>query len=1378
MRVAAIRTVFATTIVSAMRRRRVAGPVLVGIAAAALSSIAIAGSARETASTVVPAQHYVAYELNQPERFFENVTLVDRYGTHSGVGVEEAEFLLVPAEKRRTGRAPEPILDPNAHLVCHGISVASFPERTATVSNQFTPNSTLTLGRPTWLCAPASKALTGTAGPPPSGLNHYLCYDVRTETPIFPSETLTTQDQFGTRNPRVDRTREFCTPVEKQRAGHPAEPIVRSDDYLACVRISTFTPAFARRNVSARDQFSLETLRVVSPRRLCVPSTSPGDNHPPTAIALSNSSVPENEPVGTTVGNFSTTDPDAGQTHTYSLVAGAGDADNASFQISGSTLQTAAVFDFETKNSYTIRVRSTDSGTPPASVEQVFVITVTDVNEAPPNQAPTDIALSNSSVAENQPSGTTVGTLSTTDPDAGDTHTYSLVAGAGDADNASFQISGSTLQTAAVFDFETDNSKSVRIRTDDGNGGTFEEQFTITVTNANDPPTDIALSNSSVDENQPVGTTVGTLSGTDQDAGDTHTFALVSGAGDTDNASFQISGSTLQTNAVFNFEVKNSFSIRVRVTDSGSGTFEEVFTITINDVNDPPTAVADAYGNAVGNTLAVLGTPGTGPHIVLTGNVLTNNDVDEDGDSFSAVAETVSSTGGGTATINSDGSFTFLPGVGDKNQVDTFTYHVTDGVDTGAGTVSVTIANVLVWYVNGAGGAGDGRSNAPFNNLMSLNGPGGAGDADTTGDIIFLYSAVYTGGLPLEASQKLTGQPHGLTVDPGSGNVTLVPAGGTNPSIGNSSGNGIGLANDVEIQRVDVLGTTGAGVTGTAITNATIGPNTSIGGASGNAFELSGPAAGTIDVGSAISSSTARSISVQNRTGGAVNLIGSVADTGLGVLLNSNTGATITLSNGMTISTGPNAGFTATGGGTVAATAATNTIATTTGTALNVANTTIGAGGLNFRSIASNGAVNGIVLNNTGNTAGLTVAGTGAAGTGGTIQNSSGAGIDLMSTRSPSFSFMNVQNGGDDGIRGSSVNGFNLSSSSVSNNGNAVNESGLDFVGGLTGTASISSTNVTGSAENNLIVTNASGTLNLTVTGGSFSNTSALVGNDGIHLDANTTAAIIASITGATFSNSRGDHFQFATNATSTGSSNVTFSNNTLTGAAGNLGAGITLSTDASSDTAFTLANNNVQGAVSSAITVDLGTNSTAGGTLSGTISGNTIGTAGVVNSGSSQFNGITTYANGNGTMTVAIANNLIREYNNFAGIDARIRAGAAPTLNATITGNTISNPGTFANNGLFVQGGAATGDGGLICAGITGNTMAGSGANGGTDFRLRQRFNTTIRLPGYGGAAGDTAAVIAFVQGNNPGAETGSATVDFPASGGGFVGGAACPTP
>jgi hypothetical protein len=295
-------------------------------------------------------------------------------------------------------------------------------------------------------------------------------------------------------------------------------------------------------------------------------------------------------------------------------------------------------------------------------------------------------------------------------------------------------------------------------------------------------------------------------------------------------------------------------------------------------------------------------------------------------------------------------------------------------------------------------------------------------------------------------------------------------------------------------------------------------------------------------------------------------------------------------------------------------------------------------------------------------------------------------------------------------------------------------------------------------------------------------NTSATVGNDGIHLDANDAAAITASITGSTFDNNRGDHFQFSTNASSSGTNSVTFSSNTLTGDRGapfgnDLGAGITISTTGSSDTAFTVANNNIQGAVFPTIGIDIGTFSTAGATLSGTVDSNTIGNAGVAASGGAQSSAIAVVGQGAGTLTVAVTNNVIRQNDGFAGIDILSRDGS-PTINATVTGNNIANPSAGGGNGLLLRNGAITTDGGFTCAAITGNSLAGSAVVGLDDFRLRQRFNTTVRLPGYGGAPGDTAAVVAFIQGNNPGIESGSATADFPPTGGGFVGGAACPTP
>ncbi len=308
-------------------------------------------------------------------------------------------------------------------------------------------------------------------------------------------------------------------------------------------------------------------------------------NDAPTNINASASSVAENAASGTTVATLSTTDADAGDTFTYTLVNGTGSTDNASFVITGTTLSTAAVFDFETKSSYSVRVRVTDAGG--LTFEKVFTIGVTDVNDAP-----TNINASASSVAENAASGTTVASLSATDADAGDTFTYTLVSGTGDTDNASFAITGTTLSTAAVFDFETKSSYSVRVRVTDAGGLTFEKVFTINVTDVNEAPTALALSNTSVLENAASGTTVGTLAGTDADAGDTHTYTLVTGTGSTDNASFAITGTTLSTAAVFNFEAKNSYAVRVRVTDAGGLSFERAFTISVTDVNEAPTLTA------------------------------------------------------------------------------------------------------------------------------------------------------------------------------------------------------------------------------------------------------------------------------------------------------------------------------------------------------------------------------------------------------------------------------------------------------------------------------------------------------------------------------------------------------------------------------------------------------------------------------------------------------------------------------------------------------------------------------------------------------------------------------------------------------------------
>ncbi|WP_288342537.1 Calx-beta domain-containing protein [uncultured Roseivirga sp.] len=99
------------------------------------------------------------------------------------------------------------------------------------------------------------------------------------------------------------------------------------------------------------------------------------------------------------------------------------------------------------------------------------------------NFVATDISLSTASIQENNAVGAEIGVLSATDADAGDSHTYTLVSGTGDADNASFTITGNKLLAAEVFDFETKDSYSIRVRTADEFGGAYEKALTIAITN-------------------------------------------------------------------------------------------------------------------------------------------------------------------------------------------------------------------------------------------------------------------------------------------------------------------------------------------------------------------------------------------------------------------------------------------------------------------------------------------------------------------------------------------------------------------------------------------------------------------------------------------------------------------------------------------------------------------------------------------------------------------------------------------------------------------------------------------------------------------------------------------------------------------------------
>ena len=101
-------------------------------------------------------------------------------------------------------------------------------------------------------------------------------------------------------------------------------------------------------------------------------------NDPPNNIFLSNSSIAEGLSAGHHIGFFTAEDPDHNQSHTFSLVSGSADNELFSLDLNGS-LQTATIFDFEEKSSYSIRVQTKDQGG--LSFEKAFTVTITDSTE-------------------------------------------------------------------------------------------------------------------------------------------------------------------------------------------------------------------------------------------------------------------------------------------------------------------------------------------------------------------------------------------------------------------------------------------------------------------------------------------------------------------------------------------------------------------------------------------------------------------------------------------------------------------------------------------------------------------------------------------------------------------------------------------------------------------------------------------------------------------------------------------------------------------------------------------------------------------------------------------------------------------------------------
>ena len=435
-------------------------------------------------------------------------------------------------------------------------------------------------------------------------------------------------------------------------------------------------------------------------------------NSAPTAITLSPTSIDENAGADAVVGDLGTTDADAGDEHTYELVADFGDNNAFSIDNVNDQLLANSSFDYETQTSYSIKIRSTDDAGD--FVEEEFTIEVNDVDEKPnlvsvtPDYDATQVGLDASLTLTFDKDISGVGTSgslrifnkatglqfrqfssgSFTVDITGPTITIDLPGGVyfpaggefyvlveedfvtsavdfsesweGIQDEETWTFSTiPRLQITSVspegsadpqnlelsIDFDQNitqsavNTKRLRIRrvSDDEtvsfyrgsdfaiNGSTatvnvdgdllyntdyyvtiddniFVQEgeprnsnpvvddpsfWTFTTINApNNAPTAISLAPSFIDENAGADAVVGDLSTTDADAGDTHTYELVAGFGDNSVFSIDNSNDQLLANSSFDYEAKNSYSIKIRSTDDAGDFVEEEFTIEVNDLDE------------------------------------------------------------------------------------------------------------------------------------------------------------------------------------------------------------------------------------------------------------------------------------------------------------------------------------------------------------------------------------------------------------------------------------------------------------------------------------------------------------------------------------------------------------------------------------------------------------------------------------------------------------------------------------------------------------------------------------------------------------------------------------------------------------------------
>ena len=413
-----------------------------------------------------------------------------------------------------------------------------------------------------------------------------------------------------------------------------------------------------------------------------------------------------------------------GQTLTAAVTDPDGTVSNETWQWTRSATATGTFANISGATSSTYRLvaadvekflKATASYTDPQGSGKSATSDATGEIDANNNEPEFSSATATRTLPENSGPGVNVvgGTITASDSDSGDTLTYSLSG----TDSGSFEIDSNgqlKTKTGVIHDFNfeaTKKSYSVTIEVRDskdaaGNSNATTDDtimVTINLTNVNEPPT-IVPGASSFNKNENTATTeiIATYVASDVDADDNPgnlTWTLEGeDAGDFTIMKNSVSNDAeLRFSAVPDYETPaddddndgnapdNVYEVTVKVSDGTLSTTRDV-TITVDDVNEPPTiTTSDTTTSVAENTTAVLTFAAT----------------DVDTDSGNTLTWSVESTadGGKFSIDQSTGALTF------SNAPDFET--PTDVGDTAGNNTYVVTVKVTDNGIDGNRGAGD-----------------------------------------------------------------------------------------------------------------------------------------------------------------------------------------------------------------------------------------------------------------------------------------------------------------------------------------------------------------------------------------------------------------------------------------------------------------------------------------------------------------------------------------------------------------------------------------------------------------------------------------------------------------------------------------------